>query len=80
MALAGITAYGKRGFSAVFVYRSFSTSGGFRKDTYAKLPDAVDKGGVSRKLLKPQYGASADCKDWREIIRGFLGKRVSAIV
>ena len=46
--------------------------GHLKRDTYAQLPDGVEKDKVSRKLLNPLYGARAACKDWIAIIRDLL--------
>ena len=47
-------------------------SGPLKRDTYAKLPDGVEKVNISRKLLNPAYGLSTACKDWFETIQDFL--------
>ena len=50
----------------------FLRSGPLKRDTYAKLPDGVEKDNVARKLLKPSYGLCTACKDRCETIRDFL--------
>ena len=59
-------------FWAMGVSISFLRSEPLKRDTYAKLPDGVEKYDVAWKLLKPLYGMSTACSDWREAIRDFL--------
>ena len=56
------------------VSRAFSRSGPLKRDTYAKLPDAVEKDNIAWKLLGPQYGLITARKDWYGTIRDFLAE------
>ena len=54
--------------------RAVSRSSPLKRDTYAELPDGVEKGNIARGLLKPLYGVSAAGKDWRGTVRDFLAR------
>ena len=56
------------------VSRAFLRSEHLRRDTYAQLPEGVEKDNVAWGLLKPLYGLSTACKDWYKTIRNFLSK------
>ena len=69
-----VVAYRKWDFREMGVSRAFPMSWALKRDTYAKLPDGVEKGNIARKLLKPLYGSSTACEDWYEPIRDLLAK------
>ena len=69
-----VMAYRKWDFRAIGVYRAWLTSGHLERDTYANLPEWVEKDDVAWELLNPLYGAITACKDWRGAIRDFLAE------
>ena len=78
--LLAVIGYRKWNFRAVDVSRAFLRSVASKRDTFAKLPDVVEKDNVSWKLLKPLYGLSTACKDWCETILDFIAQECGAKV
>ena len=66
-----VIAYRRWDFRAMDAPGDFLRSEPLKRDTYAKLPDVVEKGNIERKLLKPMYRLSTSCKHWCATIRDF---------
>ena len=67
-----VIAYREWDLRAMGVSGAFSMEALLRRDAYAKLPDGVAKGNISRGLLKPLCGLGTVRKDGCVTIRDFL--------